>query len=124
MNSEQTIRQITPATGWRVVTVFYGDGKFDVREEPVVCFALLDPPNHGPEQPVVPMVRDRGYYPSKSRGTFDIVLGDANHWDNLAEGGFDEAFVGYLAPGEELTAVWVQNVIAQIRRAVYPDPVP
>jgi hypothetical protein len=59
-----TIRQIMPATGWRAVyvTVRDDDGSVEVREEPVMCFALLDPPyverNDGPEQPVVPMMQD------------------------------------------------------------------
>jgi hypothetical protein len=75
------IRQIMPATGWRVVSVSYDAGECTVREEPVVCFALLEPPyaerEDGPEQLVVPMIRDRGTYPSKSMGMCDIVIGDA-----------------------------------------------
>ena len=39
------IRQIMPATGWRVVYVSYDEGESSVIEEPVVCFALLEPPN-------------------------------------------------------------------------------
>jgi hypothetical protein len=113
------IRQILPATGWRVVSVSYDAGECMVREEPVVCFALVEPPyaerEDGPEQPVVPMIRDRGTYPSKGMGTCDLVIGDAAYWDHQQHE-FDEAFVGYLGPDEDLTTPWVQEGIDMARK--------
>jgi len=111
------IRQIIPATGWRVVTVSHTTDQ--VREDPVVCFALLDPPyperEDGPDQPVVPMIRDRGYHGGTGMGMVEIILGDEAYWNDQHEA-CSETFVGYLSPGEDLTTPWVQHGIERVRK--------
>jgi len=117
----ESIRQIIPATGWRVVTVDHDDD--EVREEPVVCFALLDPPyperDDGPEQPVVPMIRDRSYHGITGMGLVDLVLGDTAYWHHQHVE-FDETFVGYLSPDEDQTTPWVRESIERVRQC-WPD---
>src|SRR5579859_1746065 len=103
-----TIRQIMPATGWRAVSVnLHTDNYGTVVEEPVVCFALLDPPyaerEDGPEQPVVPMLIDMD----------ELVLADGNYWDNERVS-MTRVLVGYLGPGEEQTLPWVEDKIARL----------
>jgi hypothetical protein len=111
------IRQIIPAVGWRVVTVAHGSD--EVREEPVVCFAVLDSPyperEDGPAQPVVPMVRARGHYGDTGMGLFELIVGDEAYWKHQHDE-FAETFVGYLSPGEDQTAAWVQQGIERARK--------
>jgi hypothetical protein len=113
-----TIRQIMPATGWRAVyvTVRDDDGSVEVREEPVMCFALLDPPyverNDGPEQPVVPMMQD--VFPP------EFVITDNDWWDNQSEQS-ERHLVAYLGPGEDQTLPWVQRRIKELSAKLNGD---
>jgi hypothetical protein len=96
-----------------------------VEEEPVVCFALLDPPyaerEDGPPQPVVPMIRSTGYYGGDIlRGMFELVIGDEAYWKNQDED-MGKTFVGYLSPGEDPTTPWVQARIAEIIKILLTD---
>src|ERR1051326_7658206 len=63
-------------------------------------FARVDPPSTRedvPEQPVVPMIKERRTWPSKGIGVCDIVLGDWQYWENQRTA-MQELFVGYLSP--------------------------